>query len=80
MNRPLHEPKDKVWQQRLGRTPSDHEIAMGEALDRIFEQGIKDLDGIVERLNELGVASADGAPWTTMSFQEEIAKLGAKEF
>ena len=80
MKRPLHEPKDKVWQQRLGRTPSDHEIAMGEALDSIFEQGTEDLDSIVERLNELGVASPDGAPWTTKSFQDEIAKLGTKEF
>ena len=80
MNRPLHEPKDIIWQQRRGCTPSDHENAMGEALERIFEQGIEDLDGIVERLNELGVASSDGTLWTTESFQNEIAKLGAKEF
>ncbi len=80
MNRPLHEPKDMIWQQRRERTPSDHENAMGEALERIFEQGIEDLDAIVERLNELGVASTDGAPWTTESFQDEVAKLGAKEF
>ncbi len=80
MSRPLHEPKDMVWQQRRGRAPSDHENAMGEALEGIFEQGIEDLDGIVERLNELGVASDDGAPWTTESFQDEIAKLGVKEF
>ena len=80
MSRPLQEPKDMVWQQRRGRTPSDHENAMGVALESIFEQGIEDLDGIVERLNELGVASADGAPWTPQSFQDEMAKLGAKEF
>ena len=65
MNRPLDEPKDMIWQQRRGRTPSDHEDAIGVALESIFEQGIEDLDGIVERLNDLGVASADGAPWTT---------------
>ncbi len=80
MGRPFHEPKDMIWQQRRGRNPSAHEDDMGVALERIFEQGIEDLDGIVERLNELGVASADGAPWTTESFQDEIAKLGAKEF
>lgn len=80
MSQPLHEPKDMIWQQRQGRTPSDHEDAMGVALERIFEQGIEELDGIVERLNELGVASDDGAPWTTESFQDEIAKLGVKEF
>ncbi len=32
MNRPLQEPKDMIWQQRRGRTPSDHEYAIGEAL------------------------------------------------
>ncbi len=80
MGRPLHEPKDMIWQQRQERTPSAHEDAMGVALERIFEQGIEDLDGIVGRLNEFGVASADGAPWTTESFQDEIAKLGVKEF
>ncbi len=80
MSRPLDEPKDRIWQQRRGRTPSAHEDAMGEALARIFEDGIEELDGIVARLNELGVASADGAPWTAELFQDEIARLGAKEF
>jgi hypothetical protein len=80
MSRPLDEPKDRIWQQRRGRTPSAHEDAMGAALARIFEDGIEELDGIVARLNELGVASADGAPWTIESFQDEIARLGGKEF
>lgn len=80
MSQPLDEPKDIIWQQRLGGTPSAHEDAMGEALERIFEDGIEDLDGIVERLNTLGVASADGAPWTAETFRDEIAKLGVKEF
>ena len=80
MNRPLQEPKDRIWQQRKGRTPSDYENSLSEALDSIFEQGIEDLDSIVERLKELGVESPDGAPWTTKSFRDEIAKLGTKEF
>ena len=80
MNRPLQEPKDRIWQQRKGRTPSDQENALSEALNSIFEQGIEDLDSIVERLNELSIESPDGAPWTTESFQDEIAKLGTKEF
>ena len=80
MTRPLQEPEDIIWQQRLGRTPSAYEDAMGVALERIFEEGVEDLDGIVQRLNELGVTSADGAPWTAGSFQDEMAKLGAKEF
>ena len=80
MNRPLQEPKDRIWQQRKGRTPSDQEKSLSEALDSIFEQGIEDLDSIVERVNELGVESPDDAPWTTRSFQDEIAKLGTKEF
>ena len=80
MNRSLQEPKDRIWQQRKGRTPSDHESSLSEALVRIFEQGIEDLGGIVERLNELGVETPDGTPWTTKSFQDEIAKLGTKEF
>ena len=80
MNRPLEEPKDIIWQQRRDRTPSDYENAMGDALEKIFDEGIEDLDGIVQRLNELDVASSDGAPWTAASFQKEIAKLGVKEF
>ncbi len=80
MSRPLDEPSDRIWQQRRGRTPSAHEDAIGEALGRIFEDGIVELEGIVERLNELGVASTDGAPWTVASFQAEIARLGVKEF
>ncbi len=80
MNRPLEEPKDVIWQQRRDRTPSDYENAMGDALEKIFDEGIEDLDGIVQRLNELDVASSDGAQWTAASFQEEIAKLGVKEF
>ncbi len=80
MSRSLDEPKDIVWQQRRGRTPSAREDAIGEALERIFDEGIEDLDGIVRRLNELGVAAADGGRWTAESFQGEIAKLGVKEF
>ena len=80
MSQSLDEPKDIVWQQRRGRTPSPHEDAMGAALERIFDEGIEDLDGIVRRLNELGVASADGGPWTAESFQGEMATLGVKEF
>jgi hypothetical protein len=53
---------------------------LGLALERIFGEGVDELDGIVSRLNELGVASADGAPWTADSFQAEMAILGAKEF
>ena len=80
MERPLQEPEDIIWQQRLGRTPSAYEDALGAALEGIFEDGVDDLDGIVQRLNELDVASADGAPWTADSFQDEMARLGAKEF
>jgi len=80
MTEPLVEPEDIIWQQRLGRAASAHEDAIGAALERIFDEGVEDLEGIVSRLNELGVASEDGSPWTTDSFQGEMAKLGAKEF
>ncbi len=80
MSRPLDEPKDRIWQQRRGRAPSAREDAMGEALERIFGDGIEDLDGIVARLTELGVAAPDGGKWTAESFEDEIAKLGVKEF
>jgi hypothetical protein len=80
MSGSVDEPKDVIWQQRRGRTPSAHENGMGEALGRIFEEGVEDLDGIVQRLNDLGIASADGGKWTAESFQSEIASLGTKEF
>jgi hypothetical protein len=80
MSRPLDEPTDRIWQQRRGRAPTAREDAMGEALERIFDDGVEDLDGIVARLAELGVAAADGGKWTAELFREEIAKLGVKEF
>lgn len=76
----LNEPEDIVWQQRLAREPTAYENAVGEALERLFDEGIEDLDGIVAGLNRLEVPSPDGAPWTARTFQDEIAKLGAKEF
>jgi hypothetical protein len=80
MSGSVDEPKDVIWQQRRGRTPSAHENAMGEALGQIFEEGVEDLGAIVQRLNDLGIASADGGKWTAESFQSEIASLGTKEF
>ena len=80
MSGSVDEPKEVIWQQRRGRTPSAHENAMGEALGQIFEEGVEDLGAIVQRLNDLGIASADGGKWTAESFQSEIASLGTKEF
>lgn len=67
-------PGNLVWQTR-DRIPSDFENALGDALERIFEDGIEGLAEIVERLNRDGPAPNSGE-WTEKTFQAEMKRLG----
>ena len=51
--------------------------ALGDALERLFDREVHDLDGIVTGLNEAGVAPPDGKRWTAGNFRAEMARLGA---
>jgi hypothetical protein len=64
-----------VWQTRAA-PPSEYENRLGDALVECFSAGIETVDALVKRLNETGVQAPDGSPWTTASFEREMARLG----
>ena len=64
-----------VWQTRAA-APTDYENKLGDALVACFEEGIDALGPLVERLNAMGVAAPDGAPWTEATFEREMERLG----
>jgi Recombinase-like helix-turn-helix domain len=64
-----------VWQTRVA-APTAFERRLGDALETIFDQGIEDLAGVVRSLNAMGVTDAKGDPWTELSFQDELKRLG----
>jgi hypothetical protein len=64
------------WQHRA-EPPTEFENRLGDALERIFAQGIEELSDVVRNLNEAGMRDRAGAPWTEASFQAEMQRLGA---
>ena len=57
--------------------PTAYESLLGDSIERAFAAGIHDLEGLVAFLNEGGPAGPNGQPWTTASYQQEMARLGA---
>ncbi len=64
-----------VWQTRAA-PPTDYETRLGDALVECFAAGIEEIEPLVARLNAMGVAAPDGAPWTAARFEREMARLG----
>ena len=71
----VHDVANVRWQTRAA-PPTAYENALGDALQAIFAEEIYDLPDVVRRLNERGVRSPDGAPWTDSAFTAEMARLG----
>ena len=63
--------------QHRAAAPTAYESLLGDSIERAFAAGIHDLDGLVAFLNEGGPAGPNGQPWTTASYQQEMARLGA---
>lgn len=63
------------WQTRAA-PPTGYENTLADALQAIFAEEVYELPGIVRRLNERGVRSPAGAPWTEEVFAAEMARLG----
>jgi len=63
--------------QSRSAPPTAFESLLGDSLERIYSQGVHDLEGVVAYLNQAGPSGPDGAPWTPESFTAEIARLGA---
>ena len=55
---------------------ADYENRLGDALEKVMEQGADDLPAIAAGLNELGLLSPQGAVWTADSLRAEFARLG----
>ena len=61
--------------QARKRTPTTYEDLLGDAIERAFGAGIHDLPGLVQALNDSGLASPSGKPWTEEVYRQEIAIL-----
>lgn len=63
--------------QARDREPDDYQNLLGDAIERAFADGVHDLAGVVERLNEVRVPSPNGQVWTAELFEKEMRRLGA---
>ena len=73
LNRTLY---NETHQNRTA-PPTAYEGLLGDSIERAFAAGIHDLEGLVAFLHEGGPAGPNGQPWTTASYQQEMARLGA---
>ncbi len=74
---PYDEPENVVWQTQIVAPPDAYAMALADALEAIFGQGIHEIDGIVARLNESGPRPAGADAWTPSVFEAEMVRLGA---
>ena len=63
--------------QARQRPATTYEELLGDVIERAFGDGIQDLAGLVERLNDSGLSTPSGQRWTEALYQKEIAVLGA---
>ena len=64
------------WQHRA-RAPTDYESRLADELMATFAAGVHDLPGIALRLNECGLASPQGDPWTGEAFSAAVRDLAS---
>ena len=62
--------------QNRAAAPTAYESLLGDSIERAFACGIHDLEGLVAFLNEGGPAGPNGQPWTSATYQQEMARLG----
>ena len=69
--------EDRYFQphQARKRPPTGYESLLGDAIERAFAADVHDLAGLVKALNEEGMLSPAGVPWTEDSYGIEMAKL-----
>ena len=63
--------------QARERAPTLMEDLLGDSIERAFAAGIHDLPGLVQYLNTAGPSGPNGQPWTSESYQHEMARLAA---
>ncbi|WP_127957076.1 recombinase-like helix-turn-helix domain-containing protein [Serratia microhaemolytica] len=74
----IHQPgqyQNVIWQTRA-RVPDPFETALIATLEQIFEQGIEQLDQLVNALNQQRVFDRSGQPWSEQSFRTFLQTNG----
>ena len=61
--------------QARKRVPTTYEDLLGDAIERAFAAGAHALPALVQALNDSGLASPSGKPWTEEVYRQEIAGL-----
>jgi hypothetical protein len=62
--------------QARQRPPTAYEDQLGDALERAFAAGHWELDAMLAQLNQSGLLTPSGQPWSADNFQAEMAGLG----
>ncbi|GAC19070.1 recombinase-like helix-turn-helix domain-containing protein [Paraglaciecola arctica] len=62
-----------IWQTRSS-SPTKYENNLGDALEIVLAE-THELPEIVLKLNDLGIFSRDGSPFTEESFKQELSRL-----
>ncbi|MBS0451620.1 MAG: hypothetical protein JSS14_09925 [Proteobacteria bacterium] len=65
--------------QARKRTPTTYEDLLGDAIERAFAAGAQDLSALVQSLNDSGLSSPSGKPWTEEVYRKEIAGLANQQ-
>ena len=53
-----------------------YEMALGDALEKIFGRGVHDLPRVTDSLNEMGIKTPQGEDWTEENYPEIMEGLG----
>lgn len=61
--------------QSRDREPTEYENLLGDTLEHAFSQGIHELEGVAEHLNQHGPSAPFGKPWTAEFLESELARL-----
>ena len=63
--------------QARQRPPTTYEDLLVDAIERAYAAGIHDLPGLLQALNDSGLSSPDGSPWTEANYRSAMAALAA---
>lgn len=63
------------WQAGTGDA-GIYEMALGDALEKIFGRGVHDLPRVTDSLNEMGIKTPQGEDWTEENYPEIMEGLG----
>ncbi|GAA4681477.1 recombinase-like helix-turn-helix domain-containing protein [Gordonia humi] len=64
-----------VQNQSRTADPTPYESKLAKAIEQVFGDGGHSLEALVDGLNEIGIHSPDGSPWSQDSLTAEMARL-----